>query len=439
MKILLINSNTCTSPYPVYPLGMGVAAEALFRAGHTVEQFDLLASGFGKLEELLRNRTFGLIGISIRNVDTVNSCAPDETIIRTPLAVVKLCRKFGKTPILLGGAGFSLLPEQIMRWTGADCGVAGEGESAIVKAAAVFESGARPEPKILREPVAEQLPARYDPAILGWYARKVHTIPVQTKRGCPFRCLYCTYPMLEGNRFRKRPSDSVIPQIAELHEKYPECMFYFVDSVLNDPAGEYLQFLSEMKKFCGPVPFGCFLTPFRLDDSGCRALRSAGMIAAELGIDAMSDPPLAGLEKPFTFAEAKRCVKTLCGLKTGLSCSVMAGGPGETYDTLREGIANVLSLEPAFTGVFSGIRILPGTKIFELAEAEEKVPADWNGIDSLFYYAPGLDPAKVDSILREGFAGSRFCAYPPDRFDHALKTIHKIGYPAYRKFTGIDP
>lgn len=47
MKILLTASNTCTDPYPVYPLGMSVIAQALAAAGHDVKQFDVAVSGLG--------------------------------------------------------------------------------------------------------------------------------------------------------------------------------------------------------------------------------------------------------------------------------------------------------------------------------------------------------------------------------------------------------
>ena len=42
MKVLLISSNTATSPYPLYPLGLSMIASALKGAGHEVRQFDYL-------------------------------------------------------------------------------------------------------------------------------------------------------------------------------------------------------------------------------------------------------------------------------------------------------------------------------------------------------------------------------------------------------------
>ena len=64
MKILLISANTAETPYPVYPLGMGIVANALLSAGHEVKQFDFLHSGqsLEKLSDALRVQMPALVG-----------------------------------------------------------------------------------------------------------------------------------------------------------------------------------------------------------------------------------------------------------------------------------------------------------------------------------------------------------------------------------------
>ena len=79
MRLLLTAANLCTDPYPVYPLGMSVIAKALTDAGHTVRQFDALADGLNTLPETIRSFRPDAIGVSIRNLDTVNSRSPEKT------------------------------------------------------------------------------------------------------------------------------------------------------------------------------------------------------------------------------------------------------------------------------------------------------------------------------------------------------------------------
>ncbi|MBI4838587.1 MAG: cobalamin B12-binding domain-containing protein, partial [Nitrospirae bacterium] len=74
MKILLISSNTATSPYPIYPLGLGIIAAALTAAGHDVLQVDILQknASLDAVAAEIVNFNPGLIGISVRNIDNVN-------------------------------------------------------------------------------------------------------------------------------------------------------------------------------------------------------------------------------------------------------------------------------------------------------------------------------------------------------------------------------
>jgi len=48
------------------------------------------------------------------------------------------------------------------------------------------------------------------------YIRRGGMGNVQTKRGCVFKCSYCTYPLLEGNRFRARDAGDVADEIEAL-------------------------------------------------------------------------------------------------------------------------------------------------------------------------------------------------------------------------------
>jgi radical SAM superfamily enzyme YgiQ (UPF0313 family) len=47
----------------------------------------------------------------------------------------------------------------------------------------------------------------------GSYYRLGGMLNIQTKRGCPFRCIYCTYPGVEGRKIRLRNPDTVVNEI----------------------------------------------------------------------------------------------------------------------------------------------------------------------------------------------------------------------------------
>ena len=55
---------------------------------------------------------------------------------------------------------------------------------------------------------------------------------IQTQRGCALHCCYCTYPLLEGRTYRRRPPESVVEELASL-ERHGARYVFFVDSVFN--------------------------------------------------------------------------------------------------------------------------------------------------------------------------------------------------------------
>ena len=81
MKILLVSINTCTEPFPVYPIGIAVAAQILTKNNHNVQQFDLLTNNenFDYLYEQINNFKPDIIGISIRTIgeNSIDLCKLD--------------------------------------------------------------------------------------------------------------------------------------------------------------------------------------------------------------------------------------------------------------------------------------------------------------------------------------------------------------------------
>ena len=231
MRVLLISANLCEDPYPVYPLGISVIAGALSEEGHSVRQLDLApCARDGSWKETLSEvyRTFrpGLIGLGIRNVDSVNSRdEKEESLLDFPLEVARFCKENFPEQLILGGAGFSLLPDLLLERSGADYAVAGEGEESVRELVRALEKGEKPVRHLLRgkRPLRQSAPL-YQEDITEYYCRESHVIPLQSKRGCPFRCVYCSYPALEGRTIRARDPESVVRDMLFLHRKHPDAV-----------------------------------------------------------------------------------------------------------------------------------------------------------------------------------------------------------------------
>jgi lipid biosynthesis B12-binding/radical SAM protein len=433
MKILLISANVTLSPYPIYPLGVSMIAAALTRAGHEVQQLDFLQQNTDLEAIAQETRQFkpDLVGISVRNIDNVNFMN-EQYYIQNVKNMVSTIRSATDAKVLLGGAGFSLIPDLILKETGADYGVIGEGEVLAVEFANNAAKGIYPRERLLgslsRIAGTQIDSALYDERLLEFYLQSGNIASIQTKRGCTHACVYCTYPLLEGSQIRKRQPAGVVDDILLLRDKYKTKYIFFVDSVFNDDEGAYLEIIDEMLRRDVSIPWTGFFKPKGLTDEIVERMKQTGFVAAEVGADAASDTTLRKMGKSFTFQDIIACNDLFVRHGIATSHFFMFGGPGETEETVQEGIKNILSLQKCVAFIFMGIRILPNTPLARLAIKEKLIAPDDGLLQPVYYISPGVDKQRLEETLTAAFAGVRHCIFPPDAMDNSLQVLHKLGY-----------
>jgi lipid biosynthesis B12-binding/radical SAM protein len=431
MKIVLISSNTATSPYPVYPLGMSMVAAALRAAGHEVRALDLLQQQQSDIVGIVRDEKPGLIGISIRNIDNVN-LLNEKRYIPAVKELVTALRGVSDAPVLLGGAGFSILPERILDETGADYGIVGEGERLIVEFAAAAEQGRLPETRCLRNdtllPGDSIRSAWYHPELMEYYQGGGSLAGIQSKRGCIHHCLYCTYPYLEGREIRQRNPRDVADEIEALIAEFNVPQYHYTDSVFNDDEGHYLALLEEIASRNLTVPWTAFFKPGNLDASIVSLMKRTGLQAVELGSDAGCDITLRKMGKSFSWDDVVTTNDLLFEHGINVAHYIMFGGPGETRETVAEGIANIRAIQKAAVFVFMGIRILPGSPLMRLAINEGVLAQDHDLLESVYYIAPGLEQQWLHDTLEASFRDSRRIIFPPDACEGTIQMLKNLGH-----------
>lgn len=436
----MISANVATSPYPVFPLGMGMVTASLKNNGHEVIQFDFLQNEMSleKLGEVVRYVSPGVIGLSIRNIDNVN-LVNEELYLGIVKSIVQMVHDISAAPVILGGSGFSILPEPILNQTGADYGIAGEGEKAILEFVSAIERGEKPVAPIIhagKNLEDDEIPsAYYDSEILRFYQERGCVTSLQTKRGCNKKCVYCSYPVLEGSKIRGHNPEKIVDELLNLQLNLNAKHIFFVDSVFNDSEGVYHNLIDEMVRRKVHIPWMAFFTPDRaLDDEIVEKMKSTGLEAAEIGADAASDTTLKGLGKGFLFDDVIASNELF--LKHGITTAFyyMFGGPRETEKTVFEGIKNISRLRQTANFIFMGIRILPGTPLARIAVREGIISPDDDLLESIYYISPELDVKWLEKTLIEAFADKFNCIFPPNSMDEKLHLLHKMGYSSSKAY-----
>ncbi|MEI8312642.1 MAG: B12-binding domain-containing radical SAM protein, partial [Verrucomicrobiota bacterium] len=106
---------------------------------------------------------------------------------------------------------------------------------------------------------------------------------------------------------------------------------------------------------------------------------------------------------------------------------IMFGGPGETRETVGEGIANIKALRKSAIFVFLGIRILPGTPLLNLARREGLVAPDHDLLTPVYYISPAVEQAWLHQALEDGFRSINHIVYPPDAFEGTIQMLKRMG------------
>jgi radical SAM superfamily enzyme YgiQ (UPF0313 family) len=397
VDVLLISANREQTPYPVFPIGLAYLAGPLADAGHQLEALDLCfaADPAEAVREALDRFGPGAVVISIRNIDNVTWPA-SRSYLEGIREVVAACR--GWSPVILGGSGFSIMPVAILSLLDGDYGVVGEGEEILPVLLAALEQGEQPGPLpgllargdstfIPPRPVERIGTPQRDLFLLERYNREGGMANIQTKRGCPFACVYCTYPLLEGQRMRLRPIPDIVREIGELLAAGIDYL-YFVDDIFNYPPEFAASLCRAMTGAQLNVKWSAFINPGFVDRPLLETMVAAGCDAVEFGSESGSPVMLKNLGKSFGI-EAVRDASRLCS-ESGIDFAhyILFGGPGESAETVLETFALMDDVAPTAVIAMTGIRIFPGTVLYHRAVAEGVVPAGVPPLEPVFYISP---------------------------------------------------
>lgn len=441
-SILLINANRCRSPYPVYPLGLSHIGAALQQQGHTVRIID---SNFDNdhIESILKEFSPRFVGLSLRNIDDVN-IETQTYFVPDLVDLVHRCRAVTSVPVIVGGSAFSLFPVQLLEATGADFGVQGEGETAVKALITALENGHdysripglvfRTDRGITANPGEQFLdgaqigPALRPSALSAQYLAQSSVLNIQSQRGCAFTCCYCTYPVIEGTRFRFREPGLVVDEMEQAKMAGAHYVF-FVDSVFNTSTDHVAAICKEILSRDLRMHWSCFLRPQGLTRELMQLMGDAGLQHIEFGTDSLCDSVLQSYGKQFTFDDIYQASALARACRIWHSHFLIIGGPGETAATIEEGFVNSLRLRKTVMFPFVGMRLYPQTSLYERALREKVVTPDTNLLKPFFYLAPELTLPQITAHMNSCSARSRSWIYGelPDQFIAVSQKLRQRG------------
>jgi len=406
---------------PVMPIGACMVAEACERAGHRVMLLDLMFAQqpHAVLRKALSSFRPDVVGISVRNIDN-NDMRETVFFLEDLRNIVETVRQHWEGPVVLGGAALAVMPEAILRFCEASCAVLGDGETVFslllerisqgrayvdVPGIACLDHG-----RFTHTPCPGQggttecgAPSYHRWVDVPSYRSQLATAPLQTKLGCAFQCVYCTYRKIEGNGHRLADPAGVADAVMRLAGTGLRDV-ELVDSVFNIPYEHALgvcEALAQVKH--GAQLQSLELNPRSFDDGLVSAMERAGFAGMGLTVESASDRVLEGLRKGFTTREVHHAAEVMKRHSIPCAWIFLLGGPGETRETVAETLKFAESAARPQDVVFFniGVRIYPGTELDSIARRQGMltVPAD-QMLRPVFYSSPDVDAAWMMGAVR---------------------------------------
>ncbi len=410
MRVLLVQSYLGGEAEPLFPLGLCYLATALMSHGHEVTICDPNVSPdpVAELKNAARILRPSIIGVALRVID--NSSYWDfHSYVAPFFDMVSILREvMPSSKIVVGGPGFSLYAHEILkRATAIDYGIFAEGEEAMpeliqnldhpeaVKGVFYRGNGALHFTGIRESVDFSSLPSpRRDMVDFTPYLNHPFSIGVQTKRGCIFKCSYCTYPYLEGAGLRLRPAHAVVDELEELANNYGLQTFFFVDSVFNSPQTHARAICEEILARGLSLRWRGYHNEKLVDGEYLKLARDAGCACFMFSPDGISSSTLTALNKNINEQDIERVYSLAKQIdNVNVSFNFFVNAPGESLRNLLRLFAFLsrlklkLGRKVDFIG-FAHIRIYPNAPIHALALEKGLIKEGDDLLKAVFYNPP---------------------------------------------------
>ena len=298
---------------------------------------------------------------------------------------------------IMGGIHASMLPEESMKYV--DAVVQGEAEPVWADVIRDFDAGMLK--KIYKSPFAIEInqpkPRRelFHPGYIS--------ASIQTTRGCPMNCNFCSVSAFNGRHYRFRHIDDVLDEMEDAPQKY----VFFIDDNIIGQSQESKE--RARRLFEGIVKRGirkywiCQSSINIADDPSLLKLAyKSGCRMIFLGIESESEENLKEANKKLNLTRGTKAYREVFRVIHRAGIGVIAGLIfGWDSDTIsfihdRAIFAARCGADSFQTSILTP---LPGTQLFEKIQSENRLlytnfPADWQRYD---YLEPTIQHPLIDT------------------------------------------
>ncbi len=377
-----------------------------------------------------------IVGISVFVSAAINICYD----------IAKIVKDYNQNcTVVFGGRHPTFVPDETLRVDEVDIVVRGEGEltfkELIFKGTPENVKGLsyRFNGKIIHtldRPLINyskvRFPARHLVKNNNYSMFKVRIETVETSRGCPYSCKFCTTPIINNGLWRSRPVENIISELKIISQNRRISDIFFVDDNItaNTKRFESLcERIIECKKNNEINDFK-FNSQIRLDallksPQLAKKMAEAGFWMILTGIESIREKTQKNLRKGLAFDKVLKALEILHNNNIIVSGNMIIGGDlNSTEKEIREDIKFLHKVDIEFIP-FSLLTPFPGS--ITLKELEEKklvITKDWSKYTILtpVIKTYKLSPEQLSKLLIYSYKELKYLNKPGRMILRVIKT-----------------
>ena len=394
LKIALVNPRVESYSSVLPPLGVLYIGAVLEKAGFEVRVFDVYPYDDRTLPDIVAFQP-----------DVVGMTVLTDYWLRAKHVAEFIRKEVPKATLIVGGIHVSTMPEESLAGLGAHIAAIGEGEMTMLELCQRLAAGTswqdvhgilfkdasgqvvRTPPRAFIENLDDvPMPARHllnfdeyliPPGFIRgrWSERST---PVITSRGCPYACIWCGSKCIFGRKVRRRSVENVIQEVEHLMREYQVDTIWFIDDTFTLHKKWVMEFCRVMTERKIKVAWGCQVHVKTADEEMFTAMKQAGLVQMDFGVESGSDRVLKALKKNSDAESVRRAFRIAKKVGIRTMASFIFGCPSEDYEDVEATFRLAREIRPDFASSFF-LTPFPGTELMQMAQENH-----WN-----FHFAPG--------------------------------------------------
>ena len=402
---------------------------------HIYSQYELPRLGGVLLATLMRDHGYQAEALfmesrEVRARQTQTDLVGISTITPTSRSAYDLGDLFRAqgTPVVFGGPHASFLPEEALEH--GDYVIAGEGETGFpMLVDALNGKGSladvpglvwKENGTILRNPPAppiddlDSLPFP-DFSLLDMGSRTKmgiqgpgrSTVPMQTSRGCPFDCTFCSVTGMFGKRYRHRSTENIIAELSQ-YDRKEKIIFFYDDNFAANPrkTKELLREMIRRKlgfEWSTQVRSDIAKDPEMLD-----LMVQAGCTSLYIGFESVDPQALREMKKSQSVDDIRFAIREVRRRRIHVHGMFVFGFDSDTPASARATVDFAIA-EKIDTTQFMILTPLPGSGFYKRMVAEDRLlDTQWETFDAhhVKFIPRGFTPWELQNAQIQ--AHSRF-------------------------------